>query len=85
MTDVLEFAGVVLAIAAPFLIAIVLRHYFEDRSAVAKQLNETHLEFAELDHAALIQTVGKLQERIEVLEAMVADERYVLNRSIANL
>ncbi len=85
MRDALEVGAVMLAIAAPFLIALFLKHYFNYRSEVAIQINKMKLEVSELDNAALRDQVADLQSRVETLEAVVTDSKYDLDKKIANL
>jgi hypothetical protein len=85
MNEGLQLAMVVLAIASPFLIAVFLKHYFKYKSETAHRLAELDLRVAASENEALRKQVLELRTRIEVLEAIVTDDRYTLRKQIANL
>jgi cell division protein FtsB len=79
-----ELLFVTLVVSAPFLIGIFLVHYFRYRSEAAR-VDAAAKESADADDAQLRQQVQRLQERVEVLEAIVTDTKYDLNRKISGL
>ncbi len=85
MSDILVLAGVVLAIAMPFLVAIFLKHYFAHKSKIASQLSLMKLEIAQLDNEDLRQQLDMTKSRVETIEAIVTDQGYELNRKISKL
>ena len=85
MSDILELALVLLALASPFLVALLLKHYFRYRSETAQKLAELDLKLAQNENEILRKQVLGLQSRIETLEAIVTDDGYDLRRKIANL
>ncbi len=85
MADILELALILLAVASPFLIAMLLKHYFQYKSETANKLAELDLKLAQNENELLRQQVEGLQKRVETLEAVVTEESYDLNRRIANL
>lgn len=85
MSEGLELALVVLAVASPFLIAVFLKHYFQYKSETAHKLAELDLKMTANENEVLRKQVQDLRSRVEVLEAIVTDERYTLRRKIANL
>ena len=85
MTDGLQVALVVLALASPFLIAAFLKHYFQYKSETAHKLAELDLKTAANETESLRNQVRELQGRVEVLEAIVTDDGYSLRKKIANL
>jgi cell division protein FtsB len=85
MADGLQVALVVLALASPFLIAVFLKHYFQYKSETAHKLAELDLRTAANETESLRKQVRELQDRVEVLEAIVTDDGYTLRKKIANL
>ncbi|MBN1241001.1 MAG: nitrite reductase [Gammaproteobacteria bacterium] len=79
-----ELLFVMLTVSAPFLIGIFVIHYFRYRSEAAR-IAAAAKDSAEVADAALRQQVRRLQERVEVLEAIVTDTKYDLNRKISGL
>lgn len=79
-----ELLFVVLTVSAPVLIGIFVVHYFRFRAETAR-LAAAASDKAEEDDAELRQQVDRLRERIEVLEAIVTDTKYDLNRKISGL
>lgn len=79
-----ELFLVTLAVSAPFLIGLFVVHYFRYRAEAAR-LAAAGRARDEADDEALQRRVDRLQERVEVLEAIVTDTRYDLGRKIAGL
>jgi cell division protein FtsB len=79
-----ELLALTLVVGAVYLIGIFVVHYFRYRSEAARASAASENR-AEADDAKLRQQVQRLQERVEVLEAIVTDTKYDLGRKIASL
>ena len=79
-----ELLFVTLVVSAPFLIGIFVVHYFRFRAEAAR-ISAAAVERGDADDTQLKQQVERLQERVEVLEAIVTDTRYDLGRKISGL
>ena len=79
-----ELFFVMLVVSAPFLVAVFVVHYFRYRSEAAR-VAAAGAKRDQAEDAELRQRVERLQERVEVLEAIVTDSKYDLGRKIAGL
>jgi ribosomal protein S3AE len=85
MSDGLQVAVIVLALASPFLIGVFLKHYFQYKSETAHKLADLDLRTAANETEGLRKQVRELQSRVEALETIVTDDGYTLRKKIANL
>jgi F0F1-type ATP synthase membrane subunit b/b' len=74
-----------LAVSAPFLIALGVVYYFKYRAAASARGNDSVKVAGDLENLELRRQMKALQKRVEVLEAIVTDEKHELSRKIANL
>ncbi len=85
MQNVLELAAVTLAVALPFLVALALRLIYTYRIETAKHRREQNTEQSAAELVKLQATLVTLQGRVATLEAIVTDQRYELDRELANI
>lgn len=63
----------------------LLRSYYSHREKMrAIELHKSNTD-VERENSELLEKVNKLSERVEVLERIITDEKYQLDRKIANL
>ncbi|USE03600.1 nitrite reductase [Vibrio sp. SCSIO 43133] len=63
----------------------MLRTFFSHREKMRAIELEKAMEGAEGLNSELVQQIKSLSERVEVLEKIITDEKYQLDRKIANL
>lgn len=85
MNDVLELFLIMLSVSSPVLIIVLVVQYFRYRALVAQRSAESAREAAALRNGELEREVAELRQRVEVLEAIVTDDKYDLGRKIASL
>lgn len=79
----LEVLMIMLAVSSPVWLIVLVVHYFKYRAEVARHAADSK-QSAEANRD-LERQVGELRERVQVLEAIVTDSRFDLNRKIAGL
>jgi hypothetical protein len=76
---------VILTLSSPILIGIFISKYFTYKSELNSQLNQLRKEIDGKNTAELQREVELLKERSEVLERIVSDEKYDLDKKISKL
>lgn len=84
MSAFVELLPIILVVSSPVLIIVFVVHYFRYRAEVAQRIRTT-VRDADVENEELRREIKGLRERIEVLEAIVTDQRYDLGSRIASL
>ena len=85
MGGIMIFGVFVLVLASPFLIGMFFKQYFKYKSESTAKLAELELKVSQGENELLQRRVTTLQQRVEVLERIVTDDRYELTRQIAGI
>ena len=85
MGSALTLFAVMMAIMGPIIIIVFISEYFKYKKATNARIATLNKEVAENSTEDLEKEVEQLKERIQVLESIVTDGRYDLDRKIANL
>ena len=85
MSNALVLFAVMMAIMGPIIIIVFISEYFKYKKATNLRIATLNKELQENSTDELEKEVADLTERIKVLERIVTDGRYDLDRKIANL
>lgn len=81
----LQLFGVMMAIMTPVILIVLISEYFKYKKATSEQLNRLGKELHDNSTRELEQEVASLRQRIQVLEEIVTDRGFELDRKIGNL
>ena len=81
----LQLFGVMMAVMAPIILIVFISEYFKYKKATSEKLARLNKEVHENSTKELEQEVEILRERIQVLEEIVTDRRFDLDRKISGL
>ena len=81
----LQLFGVMMAIMTPVILIVLISEYFKYKKATSEQLNRLDKELHDNSTRELEQEVASLRQRVQVLEEIVPDRGFELNRKIGNL
>ena len=81
----LQLFGVMMAVMAPIILIVFISEYFKYKKATSEKLARLNKEVHENSTKELEQEVETLRERIQVLEEIVTDRRFDLDRKISGL
>ena len=81
----LQIFSIMMAIALPVSFLLFISEYFKHKRFTNAQLGELKKESNENSNDDLEKEIAELKERIVVLESIVTDRSYNLERKISNL
>jgi uncharacterized protein (DUF927 family) len=81
----LQLFGVMMAVMTPIILIVLISEYFKYKKANSAQLNRLDKELHSSSTRALEQEVASLRQRIQVLEEIVTDRGFEVDRKIGNL
>jgi uncharacterized protein (DUF927 family) len=81
----LQLFGVMMAVMTPVILIVLISEYFKYKKATGEKLARLNKEVHENSTKELEQEVKNLRERIQVLEEIVTDRSYELDRKIGGL
>ena len=81
----LQLFGVMMAVMAPIIMIVFISEYFKYKKATSEKLARLNKEVHENSTEELERQVAILRERVQVLEEIVTDRSFDLNRKIGNL
>lgn len=85
MESLLELTGIMIAICMPIFIVVFIKRYLAHKTRLAELEAARTGQLSEQDLEALQQLVGRLSERVQVLEAIVTDQGYEVKEQINRL
>lgn len=85
MSEVLELFGVMMAIMLPVSLIVFITEYFKYKKSTQSQIGKLRKEMDQNSTQELQTEVVRLRERIEVLERIVTDNSYEVDRKIQSL
>ncbi len=85
MSDVLELFGVMMAIMLPVSLIVFITEYFKYKKSTESELGKLRKEMDLNSTKELQDEVVLLRERVEVLEKIVTDSSYEVDRKIQSL
>jgi len=85
MSEVLELFGVMMAIMLPVSLIVFITEYFKYKKSTQSQIGKLRKEMDLNSTQELQNEVVRLRERIEVLERIVTDNSYEVDRKIQSL
>jgi len=85
MYDVLEVFGKLMAVMLPVSLIVFITEYFKYKRSTASQLDTLRKEMDLNSTKELQDEVALLRERVEVLERIVTDSSYEVERKIQSL
>lgn len=80
-----QIFAIMMAIMVPVIILVFISEYMRNKRATNKELHELKMELSANSNADLEKEVANLKERIAVLESIVTERGYELERKIGNL
>lgn len=80
-----QIFAIMMAIMVPVIILVFISEYMRNKRATNEQLHELKMELSANSNADLEKEVANLKERIAVLESIVTERGYELERKIGNL
>jgi len=81
----LQLFGVMMAVMAPIIMIVFISEYFKYKKATSEKLARLNKEVHENSSRELEQEIATLRERVQVLEEIVTDRRFDLERKISGL
>lgn len=81
----LQLFGVMMAIMTPIILIVLISEYFKYKKATSAQLTRLDKEMHSNSTRELEQEVASLRQRVQVLEEIVTDRGFELDRRIGNL
>ena len=81
----LQLFGVMMAVMAPVILIVFISEYFKYKKATSQKLAQMNKEIHENSTHDMEQEINTLRERVQVLEEIVTDRRYDLDRKISGL
>ena len=85
MNAVLQLFGVMLAVMLPISLLEFITEYFKYKKSTNAQLGELKKEMNRNSTKDVEKEIAELKERVIVLESIVTDRSYNLERTIGNL
>ncbi|MEX0964335.1 MAG: hypothetical protein WDZ52_09905 [Pseudohongiellaceae bacterium] len=85
MYAVLELFGIMMAVMLPVSLIVFITQYFQYKKSTEARLGKLRKEMDSNSTKDLQNEVGKLKKRIEVLERIVTDNSYEVDRKIQSL
>ncbi|MDA0280730.1 MAG: hypothetical protein O3C29_09920 [Proteobacteria bacterium] len=85
MSDFLDLFGVMMAVMLPVSLIVFITEYFKYKKSTESQLGTLRKEIDLNSTKELQDEVVRLKERIEVLERIVTDSSYEVERKIQSL
>ena len=85
MSDILELFGVMMAIMLPVSLIVFITEYFKYKKSTESRLGKLRKEMDLNSTKELQDEVVLLRERVEVLERIVTDNSYEVDRKIQSL
>ena len=76
---------ILMAVIGPVIILVFISEYFKNKRVTKEQLHELKMEMNDNSNDDLEKEIAALKERIVVLESIVTDRSYNLERKIGNL
>ena len=81
----LQLFGIMMAVMTPVILIVLISHYFSYKKSTAATLSKLKKEIHEASNEDLEKELSNLKERVQVLEEIVTDRRFDLDRKIGNL
>ncbi len=85
MNAALQLFAIMMAVMLPVSLIVFITEYFKYKKSTNAQLGELKKEMHENSRGDLEKEIAELKERIVVLESIVTDRSYNLERKISNL
>ncbi len=85
MSDVLELFGVMMAVMLPVSLIVFITEYFKYKKSTESQIGKLRKEMDLNSTKELQDEVARLKERVVVLERIVTDNSYEVERKIKSL
>jgi len=85
MEGVLTLFGVMMAVFIPISLLVVITEHYKYKNTTSLKLANLQSEVDSNNVDELVKTVAELKERIAVLESIVTDRSYNLDRKITSL
>ena len=85
MNAVLQLFGIMMAVMLPISLIVFITEYFKYKKSTNAQLGELKKEVNRNSRKDVEKEIAELKERIIVLESIVTDRSYNLERKIGNL
>ena len=85
MQAALQVFGIMMAVMLPVSLIVFITEYFKYKKSTNAQLGDMQKELEKNSTRELKQEIADLKERIVVLESIVTDRSYNLERKIGNL
>jgi SOS-response transcriptional repressor LexA len=85
MQAALQIFFIMMAVMAPVILVVFISEYFKNKRTTNAQLGELKKELHENSTDDLEKQIAELKERIVVLESIVTDRSYDLERKIGSL
>jgi len=85
MNAALQLFGIMMAVMLPVSLIVFITEYFKYKRRTSAQIGELKKEIDDNSTDDLIKEISELKERIVVLESIVTDRGYEVDRKIANL
>lgn len=85
MQAALQIFGIMMAIFLPISLIVFITEYFKYKRSTNAELGKLKKEMQDNSNGSLETEVAQLKERIIVLESIVTDRGYELERKIGNL
>jgi len=85
MSDFLDLFGVMMAVMLPVSLIVFITEYFKYKKSTESQLGTLRKEMDRNSTKELQDEVVRLKERVEVLERIVTDNSYEVERKIQSL
>ena len=76
---------VMMSVMSPVIVIVFITQYFKYKKQTSAKIEEMRQKLNENPNKELEKEVAVLEDRIQVLERIVTDSRYDLDRKIANL
>ncbi len=85
MSGVMTLFGVMMAIFIPICLLVIITEHYKYKNTTSLKLASLQSEVDSNNVDELVKTVANLKERIAVLESIVTDRSYNLERKITGL
>jgi len=85
MNAALQLFSIMMAVMLPVSLIVFITEYFKYKKSTNAQLGDIRKEMHENSREDMEKEIAELKERIVVLESIVTDRSYNLERKISNL
>ena len=85
MSGAMQLFAIMMAIMGPVIVLVFIIQYFKYKQSTNQHLRKLEKELADNSTDDLERELAQLKERVVVLERIVTDQNYELERKIGNL